>query len=90
MVHEIIKKEIREIIESHLSSCVNYEWEGGDFNERLFDQCNDQNEEVFKSVELDSKEPTIQFDYELYNKFIDHLTEFVHSGISVKKENEYV
>ena len=90
MTNEIIKKEVREIIENHIDNCINYEWEGIDFNFRVLEQCVDQNEELFKEVVIDTKEPSVQFDNELYQKFIDHVTEFVCSGFSVKKQNDYV
>jgi hypothetical protein len=90
MVNEIIRKEIKDIIENHIDSCINYEWNGSDFNHMVLTHCQDQNESLFDDVELEDKEPTIQFDNELYQKFLNHLTEFIHSGMSVTKNNEYV
>jgi hypothetical protein len=87
---EIVKSTIRNIVEEHIDSQINYEWEGSDFTERLMDDLPIDEKMSFEVISQSSSSD-VQFDNELYQKFLTHLTEFIFGGLEFgtdEKEEE--
>jgi hypothetical protein len=70
---ENVKKSVREIINGVMSEYISYEWSGSDFSEKVSD---------VSGVDVVETETTMKLDTELYEKFLNHLTEVVCSGLT--------
>jgi hypothetical protein len=68
-----VKNSVKEIINGIMGEYISYEWSGSDFSEKVSD---------VSGVDVVSTEPTMELDKELYEKFLNHLTEVVCSGLS--------
>ena len=77
---EIVKDTIRNIVEEHIDSQINYEWVGSDFTERLMNDLPIDNKMSFVEITQNSS-GDVQFDNELYQKFLTHLSEFIFGGL---------
>jgi len=77
---KIVKSTIRNIVEEHIDSQINYEWEGSDFTERLMNELPIDNKMSFVEITQNSSSD-VQFDNELYQKFLTHLSEFIFGGL---------
>ena len=77
---EIVKDTIRNIVEEHIDSQINYEWVGSDFTERLMNELPIDNKMSFVEITQNSS-GDVQFDNELYQKFLTHLSEFIFGGL---------
>ena len=75
--YEVLRTSVKEKVEELLDSYINYEWNGNDFSEEMSDKS---------GLLLKSVEPTMEFDNELHEKYVNHLTEFIMSGLVVEKE----
>jgi hypothetical protein len=84
---KIIKDIIRMIVEDHIDSQINYEWEGSDFTDRLMDNLPIDKKMSFDRIEQNSSSD-VQFDNELYQKFLTHLTEFIYKGLKFETEED--
>ena len=84
---EIVKSTIRNIVEEHIDSQINYEWEGSDFTERLMNELPIDNKMSFEVISQNSSNE-VPFDYELYRKFLTHLTEFIFGGLEFGTDEE--
>ncbi len=71
---EVIRTTIREIIEDRLSSMIVYDLDGSDFIERVVD-CLPEN--FVLDFEIRQGETTHYIDSDVYNKFVDDLTESI-------------
>lgn len=67
-----VNETIKGMINGILGDYIDYEWSGSDFSERVSDES---------GVNLVSKDRTLGLDMDLYNKFVDHLTEHLCSGL---------
>jgi hypothetical protein len=77
-----IKDTIKSIIEGHIDNQLNYEWEGSDFIERLKDELPNE----LGDIEITQIEgEVIEFDNELYQKFLNHTTEYIYSTLIFKQ-----
>jgi hypothetical protein len=70
---------VREIIENKISEIVNYEIEGNEFVNRVIDQLPINDETDVFSDNTNVK----VLDKELFDKFVDHLTEISMSRLKV-------
>ena len=77
---KIVKSTIRNIFEEHIDSQINYEWEGSDFTERLMNDLPIDKKMSFVEITQNSS-GDVQFDNELYQKFLTHLSEFIFGGL---------
>ena len=77
---KIVKSTIRNIVEEHIDSQINYEWVGSDFTERLMNDLPIDNKMSFVEITQNSS-GDVQFDNELYQKFLTHLSEFIFGGL---------
>lgn len=77
---KIVKSTIRNIVEEHIDSQINYEWVGSDFTERLMNELPIDNKMSFVEITQNSS-GDVQFDNELYQKFLTHLSEFIFGGL---------
>jgi hypothetical protein len=77
---KIVKSTIRNIVEEHIDSQINYEWEGSDFTERLMNELPIDKKMSFVEITQNSSSD-VQFDNELYQKFLTHLSEFIFGGL---------
>ena len=68
-----VKNSVKEIINGIMSEYISYEWSGFDFSDKVSDES---------GVNVVSVKPTMELDKELYEKFLNHLTEVVCSGLS--------
>ena len=84
---KIVKGTIKNIVEEHIDSQINYEWEGSDFTERLMNELPIDNKMSFVEITQNSSSE-IQFDNELYQKFLTHLTEFIFGGLNFGTDEE--
>jgi hypothetical protein len=84
---KIVKDIIRMIVEDHIDSQINYEWEGSDFTDRLMDNLPIDKKMSFDRIEQNSSSD-VQFDNELYQKFLTHLTEFIYKGLKFETEED--
>jgi hypothetical protein len=84
---KIVKSTIRNIVEEHIDSQINYEWVGSDFTERLMNELPIDNKMSFVEITQNSS-GEVSFDYELYRKFINHMTEFIFGGLKFETEEE--
>ena len=84
---KIVKGTIKNIVEEHIDSQINYEWEGSDFTERLMNELPIDNKMSFVEITQNSSSE-IQFDNELYQKFLTHLTEFIFGGLNFGTEED--
>ena len=84
---KIVKDIIRMIVENHIDSQINYEWEGSDFTERLMDNLPIDKKMSFVRI-VQNSSSDVQFDNELYQKFLTHLTEFIYKGLNFETEED--
>ena len=77
---KIVKSTIRNIVEEHIDSQINYEWVGSDFTERLMNELPIDNKMSFVEITQNSS-GDVQFDNELYQKLLTHLSEFIFGGV---------
>ena len=84
---EIVKDTIKIIVEDHIDSQINYEWVGSDFTDRIMDNLPIDKKMSFVRI-VQNSSSDIQFDNELYVKFINHLTEFLYSGLKFETEKD--
>ena len=84
---KIVKSTIRNIVEEHIDSQINYEWVGSDFTERLMNELPIDNKMSFVEITQNSS-GEVSFDYELYQKFINHMTECIFGGLKFETEEE--
>lgn len=84
---KIVKDIIRMIVEEHIDGQINYEWEGSDFTDRLMDNLPIDKKMSFDRIEQNSSSD-VQFDNELYQKFLTHLTEFIYKGLKFETEED--
>jgi hypothetical protein len=79
---KIIKDTIKSIIEGHIDNQLNYEWEGSDFIERLKDELPNE----LGDIEITQIEgEMIEFDNELYQKFLNHITQYIYLTLIFKQ-----
>jgi hypothetical protein len=83
---KIVKDIIKMIVEDHIDGQLNYEWEGSDFTERLMDNLPIDNKMSFDRIVQDH-ESKVPFDNELYQKFLNHTTDFIYSSLKFETEN---
>ena len=77
-----IKDTIKSIIEGHIDNQLNYEWEGSDFIERLKDELPNE----LGDIEITQIEgEMIEFDNELYQKFLNHITQYIYLTLIFKQ-----
>ena len=79
---KIIKDTIKSIVEGHIDNQLNYEWEGSDFIERLKDELPNELEDI-EIVQIEGE--VIEFDNELYQQFLNHVTEYIYSTLIFKQ-----
>jgi hypothetical protein len=84
---KIVKDIIRMIVENHIDSQINYEWVGSDFTERLMDNLPIDKKMSFVRI-VQNSSSDVQFDNELYQKFLTHLTEFIYKGLNFETEED--
>ena len=72
-IMENVKNSVKEIINGVMNEYISYEWSGSDFSEKVSDES---------GVNVVETEPTMKLDKELYEKFVNHLTEVICSGLS--------
>jgi hypothetical protein len=84
---EIVKDTIKMIVEEHIDSQINYEWVGSDFTERLMNELPIDRKMSFVEIVQNSSGGG-SFDYELYRKFLTHLTEFIFGGLEFGTDEE--
>jgi len=77
---EIVKKTIYSVVEGHVDSEINYEWVGSDFTERIMDNLPIDKKMSFVRI-VQNSSSDVQFDNELYVKFLNHITDFLYSGL---------
>jgi hypothetical protein len=77
---EIVKKTIYSVVEGHIDSEINYEWVGSDFTERIMDNLPIDKKMSFVRI-VQNSSSDVQFDNELYVKFLNHITDFLYSGL---------
>ena len=77
---KIVKDTIKCIIEEHIDSQLNYEWEGSDFTERLMNELPMDESFTFDRI-VQGKESKVTFDNELYQKFLNHTTDFIYDSL---------
>ena len=84
---EIVKKTIYSVVEDHIDSQINYEWVGSDFTERLMNELPIDKKMSFVEI-VQNSSSDVQFDNELYVKFLNHITDFLYSGLKFETEEE--
>ena len=84
---EIVKDTIKIIVEDHIDSQINYEWVGSDFTDRVMDNLPIGKKMSFVRI-VQNSSGEVSFDYELYQKFINHMTEFIFGGLKFETEEE--
>lgn len=67
-----VKETIKGMINGIMGDYITYEWSGSDFSERVSDES---------GVNVVDKERSVELDMDLYNKFVEHLTEHLCSGL---------
>lgn len=77
-----IRDTIKTIIEGHIDSQLNYEWEGSDFIERVKDGLPTELNDL-EIVQVEGE--VIEFDNELYQQFLNHVTEYIYSTLIFKQ-----
>jgi hypothetical protein len=82
---EIVKKTIYSVVEGHVDSEINYEWVGSDFTERIMDNLPIDKKMSFVRI-VQNSSSDVQFDNELYVKFLNHITDFLYSGLEFETE----
>jgi hypothetical protein len=60
---------------------------GSDFTERLMNELPIDKKMSFVEITQNSS-GEVSFDYELYRKFINHMTEFIFGGLKFETEEE--
>ena len=84
---EIVKKTIYSVVEGHIDSEINYEWVGSDFTDRIMDNLPIDKKMSFVRI-VQNSSSDVQFDNELYVKFLNHITEFLYSGLKFETEKD--
>jgi hypothetical protein len=84
---EIVKKTIYSVVEGHIDSEINYEWVGSDFTDRIMDNLPIDKKMSFVRI-VQNSSSDVQFDNELYQKFLTHLTEFIYKGLNFETEED--
>lgn len=69
-----VKEVVKGIIKNSFGEYIDYDWNGSDFSERVSDES---------GINLVEKDKTLKFDEDLYNKFVEHLTEHICSGLEI-------
>jgi hypothetical protein len=82
---EIVKGIIKMIVEDHIDSQINYEWEGNDFTERVMDNLPIDRKMSFDRI-VQNNENKLTFNNELYQEFINHTTDFIFSSLEFETE----
>ena len=84
---KIVKNTIYSVVEGHIDSEINYEWVGSDFTDRMMDNLPIGKKMSFVRI-VQNSSGEVSFDYELYQKFINHMTEFIFGGLKFETEEE--
>lgn len=84
---EIVKNTIYSVVEGHIDSEINYEWVGSDFTDRIMDNLPIDKKMSFVRI-VQNSSSDVQFDNELYQKFLTHLTEFIYKGLKFETEED--
>lgn len=79
---KIIKDTIKTIVEGHIDNQLNYEWEGSDFIERLKDELPNELGDI-EIIQIEGE--MIEFDNELYQKFLNHITQYIYLTLIFKQ-----
>jgi hypothetical protein len=84
---KIVKGIIKTIVEDHIDSQINYEWEGSDFTERIMDNLPIGKKMSFDRI-VQNSSSDVQFDNVLYQKFLDHITDFIFESLKFETEKD--
>jgi hypothetical protein len=84
---KIVKDTIYSVVEGHIDSEINYEWVGSDFTDRIMDNLPIDKKMSFVRI-VQNSSSDVQFDNELYQKFLTHLTEFIYGGLKFETEED--
>ena len=84
---KIVKKTIYSVVEDHIDSEINYEWVGSDFTDRIMDNLPIDKKMSFVRI-VQNSSSDVQFDNELYVKFLNHITEFLYGGLKFETEED--
>jgi len=84
---KIVKKTIYSVVEDHIDSEINYEWVGSDFTERIMDNLPIDKKMSFVRI-VQNSSSDVQFDNELYVKFLNHITDFLFNGLKFETEED--
>ena len=84
---KIVKNVIYSVVEGHVDSEINYEWVGSDFTDRIMDNLPIDKKMSFVRI-VQNSSSDVQFDNELYQKFLTHLTEFIYKGLKFETEED--
>jgi hypothetical protein len=82
---KLVKDTIKSIVEEHIDSQINYEWEGSDFTERLMNELPIDKEMSFDRI-VQKNESKVTFDNELYQKFLNHTTDFIFNSLNFETD----
>jgi hypothetical protein len=82
---KLVKDTIKSIVEEHIDGQINYEWEGSDFTERLMNELPIDKEISFDRI-VQKNESKITFDNELYQKFLNHTTDFIFNSLGFETD----
>ena len=78
-----VKETIEMIVKDNIESQINYEWGGSDFHSRLMDNL-PMDEMDFKTI-TEKSSGDVTFDNDLYEKFVNHVTEFIYGNLQFNK-----
>lgn len=73
---QTLRNVVKDIVSTTIQSKVTYDWSGQDFNESV--------SEDIPLSEIVSVPREVELDMELFNKFTEHLTDVIISGMDVK------
>lgn len=75
----IVRESVRELIDNQLSELINYEWSSRDkdFRERILEETD---------IKIKPKKYiVVDLDEEIYDEFLDHLTDVIVGNSKIKK-----
>jgi hypothetical protein len=84
---EIVKETIKMLVEDHIDSQINYEWEGSDFTERIMDNLPIDRKMSFDRI-VQKDESRMKFDNQVYQKFLKHVTDFIYESLEFETEED--
>lgn len=68
-----VNELVKGLINGMMGDYISYEWDGSDFSERVSDES---------GVNVYPTKRTMELDMDLYEKFVNHLTEVICSGLT--------